>query len=88
MMADILSAEGDTHEGEPLIHKVMAGGRRLGPQPSLHDIRAHARQELERLPPELRGLSPLVPYPVEVSGSLEELAAVADRRMGLPEVQS
>lgn len=88
MMMDILSTEGDIHEGEPLIHKVMVGGRRLGPQPTLHDIRAHARHELERLPAELRAFSPPVPYPVEVSGSLEELAAVADRRMGLPEVQS
>ena len=88
MMMDILSTEGDIHEGEPLIHKVMVGGRRLGPQPTLHDIRAHARHELERLPAELRAFSPLMTYPVEVSGSLEELAVVADRRMGLPEVQS
>lgn len=87
MMADILSAEGDIHEGEPLIHSVMASGRRIGPQPTLHDIRAHARHELERLPTELRAIGPLVPYPVEVSASLEQLAVVADRRMGLPEVQ-
>jgi nicotinate phosphoribosyltransferase len=86
MMVDILSTEEDVHEGERLIHEVMEGGRRIGPQPTLHEVRAHARHELERLPTELRALSPLVPYPVEVSGSLEELAAVADRRMGLPEV--
>jgi nicotinate phosphoribosyltransferase len=87
MMADTLSTEGDLHEGEPLIHPVMAGGRRIGPQPSLHDIRAHARHELERLPAELREISPLEPYPVEVSASLEQLAVMADERMGLPELQ-
>ena len=87
MMADTLSTEGDLREGEPLIHPVMEGGRRIGPQPSLHDIRAHARHELERLPAELREISPLAPYPVQVSASLEQLAVVADERMGLPELQ-
>lgn len=38
-MADILSTEADALEGEKLIHPVMEGGRRIGPQPSLHDIR-------------------------------------------------
>lgn len=85
MMADTLSTEGALHEGEPLIHPVMEGGRRIGPQPSLHDIRAHARHELERLPAELREISPLASYPVQVSASLEQLAVVADERMGLPE---
>jgi nicotinate phosphoribosyltransferase len=89
MMADVLSAEGDFREGETLIHPVMEGGQRIGSQPSLHDIRAHARHELERLPTELRAVSSLVPYPVEVSASLEQLAAVADSRMrDLPEVQA
>jgi nicotinate phosphoribosyltransferase len=88
MMVDILSVEADIHEGEPLIQEAMAGGRRIGPRPTLHDIRARARHELERLPPELRAVGPLVPYPVEVAASLEDLAAVADRRTGPPEVQS
>jgi nicotinate phosphoribosyltransferase len=87
LMADILSTEEDALEGEKLIHPVMEGGRRIGPQPSLHDIRAHARHELERLPAELKEISPLVLYPVQVSVSLEQLAAVADERMGLPELQ-
>ena len=87
MIADIFSTEGDLHEGEPLIHSVMEGGRRIGPQPYLPDIRAHARHELERLPAELREISPLVPYPVQVSPSLEQLAVVADERMGLQELQ-
>jgi len=87
MMADTLSVEGDAHDGEPLVRPVMTGGRRIGPRPSLHDIRAHARHELERLPAELRELSPMVPYPVQVSASLEQLAAVTDRRMSLPELR-
>ena len=84
LMADTLSVEGDVHDGEPLIHPVMTSGRRIGPKPSLHDIRAHARHELGRLPAELKEISPLVPYPVQVSASLEQLAAVTDQRTGLP----
>ena len=68
--------------------EVMASGRRIGPRHTLHDIRARARHELERLPTELRAVGPLVPYPVEVAASLEELAAVADRMTGPAEVQS
>jgi nicotinate phosphoribosyltransferase len=88
MMADVLSVEGDLHEGEPLIHPMMAGGRRSGPRSTLHDIRAHARHELERLPTDLTAIRLLVPYPVHVSASLEQLAAVADWRMSLSEVRA
>lgn len=86
MVGDVLSAEGELHEGETLIHQVMAGGCRVGPQSSLFDARAHARQELQHLPGELQALTALVQYPVEVSVSLKALAAAADRRIGLPEV--
>jgi nicotinate phosphoribosyltransferase len=88
MMADVLSAEGDIHEGEPLIHSVMTSGRRIGPQTTLHDIRARARHELERLPAALGAIGSLVPYPVQVAASLEQLAAAADSRMGLGEVRA
>jgi len=87
MMADILSIEEDVHEGDPLIHPVMANGCRIGAPPSLHEIRAHSRQELERLPAELGTFSPIVPYPVQVSASLIELAAAVDRRTGLAEIK-
>lgn len=86
MVRDVLSVEGDLHEGETLIHQVMAGGCRVGPRSSLFDARAHARQELQHLPAELQALTALVQYPVEVSVSLKALAAAADQRMGLPEV--
>jgi nicotinate phosphoribosyltransferase len=85
MMSDIVSTEADPHEGEPLIHRVMASSRRVGPQPSLGEIRAYARHEFARLPAGAIG-SP-VPYPVQIAKSLEQLAAAADRRIGLPEVQ-
>jgi nicotinate phosphoribosyltransferase len=87
MMADVLSVEHDKQEGEPLIHPVMARGERIASQALLHDIRAHARQELERLPLELREAKSQVPYPVQISTALEQLAAAADWRMRLAELQ-
>lgn len=86
-MLDVLAVEGDIHDGEPLIHEVMAGGRRIGPHPTLAEIRVRAQHELGRLPAEPGDAGPLVPYPVEVAASLRELATVADRRTGLREVK-
>lgn len=83
LMSDVLSLEGETEKGDELIHWVMANGCRIGPQPSLHEIRADSRKELERLPAELATLNPIVPYPVEVSASLVQLAAAVDQRTGL-----
>lgn len=79
MLADILSTEEDRQEGETLIQAVMLGGRPIASQPSLHDIRAHARRQLDQLPPELRTSKSVAPYPVQISSHLEQLAAVADR---------
>jgi hypothetical protein len=42
---------------------------------------------LERLPAELVTFSPIVPYPVQISASLIELAAAVDRRTGLAEIK-
>jgi nicotinate phosphoribosyltransferase len=80
MIGEILAREGDKKEGEPLIELVMQGGRRLRPPPPLHDIRRHAKRELERLPLALRAIEPATTYPVEVAEELKELAAEVDRR--------
>ncbi len=80
MTSDMLSTEDDQHDGKPLIRPVVMGGRRMGPQPSLGDIRAHARQELERLPAGLETIAPPTPYVVQVAPCLERLAAAVDSR--------
>jgi nicotinate phosphoribosyltransferase len=79
MEGDVISLETDKQEGEPLIRPVMRGGRRLRPQPSLDQCRAHAARELERLPPLLRALKPGASYPVAVADALVRLAAEVDR---------
>ena len=81
MAGDIFSVEDDNQEGEPLIHQVMRGGKRLSPTPTLGEIRAHAAHELQRLPVPLRDLGLETTYPVEVCEALKDLAAAFDRRL-------
>jgi len=79
MREDVVGAETDAPAGEPLLVPVIANGRRLGPSPSLADLRARAAAGLARLPLPLRSLDPAEPYPVRISESLHRLAAEADR---------
>jgi nicotinate phosphoribosyltransferase len=81
MADDVLSVEDDPQPGEPLIRQVMQAGRPIGPAPSLAQARTHAAQELERLPPALRSLTPGASYPVTVADALVQLAAEVDRRL-------
>ena len=81
MAGDILSIESDHHSGEPLIQPVMRAGRRIGPPPTLAEIRARATRDLARLPERLRLLWPQGSYPVEVAGALVRLAADVDSRL-------
>jgi nicotinate phosphoribosyltransferase len=83
MAGDILSVEGDTQPGEPLIEAVMRAGRRLDPPRPLADIRAHAARDLERLPEALRSLDVSAPYPVELADALRRLSDEVDRRAAL-----
>jgi len=80
MSADVLSLESDAHAGEPLLHPVMQGGRRLAPSPALAAVRERAARDLSRLPEPLRRLEPGASCRVEVAEALVRLAAEVDRR--------
>jgi nicotinate phosphoribosyltransferase len=69
---DVLARHDEQLQGRPLLRPVMRDGKRVqGTPPSLPEIRAHARRELERLPPSLRRLEPAnPPYRVEASPML------------------
>jgi nicotinate phosphoribosyltransferase len=81
MAGDTVSLETDRQAGEPLLHLVMQGGRRIAPQPSLEECRARAARDLARLPAPLQRLEPDSPYPVEVADALLRLAAEVDDRL-------
>jgi nicotinate phosphoribosyltransferase len=59
----------------------MMNGRRLGPRPTLAEIRTRATRDVERLPAPLRRLEPGASYPVQVTESLVQLAADVDQRL-------
>jgi nicotinate phosphoribosyltransferase len=75
MRGDILSLENDTQPGERLLAPVMRAGKRIGPAPTLAQVREHTARELARLPEPLQRLEPGVNYPVQISEKLSALAA-------------
>jgi nicotinate phosphoribosyltransferase len=80
MRGDVLSLDGDNQVGEALIVPVMRGGKRIGPAPSLAQIRERAARNLGQLPEPLRRLEAGVAYPVEISAKLKALAAQMSAR--------
>jgi len=78
---DTLGLATEEHAGEALLQPVMRSGRRVGAKPDLDAIRAHAADQLRRLPAPLRRLE-AAPYPVAVSEALRRLAEECDRRTG------
>ena len=70
---DILGLRDEESCGRPLLQRVMAGGHRCDAgRVALAEARAHARAELDRLPPRLSALSPAnPPYAVELSPGLQ-----------------
>ncbi len=63
--------------GEPLLHPILRGGRRVKDLPSLAGIRAHAAASLASLPSSLRRLEE-ASVPVQISPGLRCLAARMD----------
>jgi nicotinate phosphoribosyltransferase len=70
---DVIARRHERLAGDPLLHPVMIGGRRVEPRPTLADIRENARRSIDRLPGSLRGLHPSTsPYAVGVSDELRD----------------
>lgn len=86
MSGDVISVETDPQAGEPLIQLVMQAGRRVGPSPTLAEIRSRAARDLDRLPEPLRQLQPGASYPVQVADALVQLSADVDARLKRQEV--
>jgi nicotinate phosphoribosyltransferase len=74
---DLVTLEGERHDGQALLRPVMRGGKRVGVRSALSDIRTHAREQLDDLPPPLKQLETFV-YPVEIGPSVRRLAGTLD----------
>jgi nicotinate phosphoribosyltransferase len=75
------SSSSTPHSAESLLACVMHDGRRLQASPSLHDIRARSKRDLERLPEPLRRLEAGADYLVEIGDDVTALADQVDRRL-------
>jgi nicotinate phosphoribosyltransferase len=75
---DHVTAADEVAEGEPLLVKVVIGGKLAAPLPSLDAIRARCARELAALPDALRALDAPASYPLSYSDRLEDEAV----RMG------
>ena len=71
---DVLGRRDDQPCGRALLQQVMANGQRCqAGRITLDEARAHAKDELDRLPPRLRGLEPATPpYVVDLSPALAQ----------------
>ena len=80
MTGDLLTLDGDTSAGEPLLQPVMHQGRRTGAPVPLDQSRARALLGLNCLPDSLKGLEQGEEYPVEVSPAIRRLAEEVDSK--------
>ncbi len=75
---DVLTTSDDPQEGEPLIHKVMEAGKRVGSPIALTSSRELAATQLTHLPEALRQLCEGATVEVQVSQALRSLAEAVD----------
>ena len=82
---DVIARAEETLPGRPLLRPVMRGGRRLaGGTIDLHAARAHAQEEMARLPGHIRAIEPAERrYPVEISEALRAYQNEVTREVGL-----
>lgn len=84
--ADVLGLRDEEPRGEPLLERVMAGGRRTAPRRDWRQARERCREQIPSLPEECRRLIDPSPLQVEISPGLDRLqkktkrAAAAARR--------
>ncbi len=78
MEGDTVGLACEEHPGHPLLQTVMANGRRIGPAPSLSEVRKFCRLQLSALPDAIGRLDGEERYPVSISESLRSLARQSD----------
>ncbi len=72
---DVIARHDEALPGTPLLRHVVRGGARVAPAEPLSQIQARCREEISRLPAELRALTPAAhPFEAEISPALEAFA--------------
>jgi nicotinate phosphoribosyltransferase len=79
---DLIACAGESYsEAEPLLELVMKGGEPVA-QRSLAEVQLHAKEQLSRLPSDLRAITGGGKYEVHFSAELERLLNLARARAG------
>ena len=82
---DVVGLRDERCPGEPLLQRVVSGGRMLVELPSLDQVRTRCRERVAALPAEVRDVAAPRPWPVQRSPGLEALTArLLARRGGVP----
>ena len=84
---DILTVRNETSEGEPLLCKVMEGGKPIGPPDSLDRIRQRFRDDIRCLPADHKAVRNPRRYRVDVGPRLKELSDRMDRDLISREIE-
>lgn len=80
MAGDIVALEdNDPQQGESLVQPFMRSGKRLYPNPSLHELRSQTLINYQHLPAAMTTLDSVPSYPVTISSALRALADQLDR---------
>ncbi len=89
MTGDIVALEDDDpQQGESLIQPFMRSGKRLHPNPSLHELRSQTLVNYQRLPAAMTALDPAPGYPVTISSALRAMADQLDKERFLHDQES
>lgn len=76
---DLLCCAQECHEGSPLLHRVMIGGRRMAHSPPLIEIRRHCSEQLATVPDALCTLEHVAYSPAKVSDLQHALIVEIDK---------
>lgn len=83
---DTIALAEEKMQGEPLLVKVMEGGKLTYKLPTLEDIKANAAENLSKLPDDYKALTGAPVYPVEVSRNLLNLVKTLKRQLTINEI--
>ncbi len=78
MLRDVLTLEGQSADGAPLMQQVMRAGKRIADRLPDAAVRERAAASLAQLPDALRGLTTAPPYVVQVAPCVRQLADEVD----------
>jgi nicotinate phosphoribosyltransferase len=85
---DTITLVDESAVGEPLLMKVMDGGRLIYKLPSLEEIRSTAAENLKKLPSKYKGLVDAPAYPVEFSSKLQRLIETVKQQITINEINN